>query len=192
MEFYRYFINKSKIGRRLFITKVTISFYSILLFIDGNTALEIRNGYGYINFWLMYAIVSLMIFIEELIDIIVYRKLPKIEITHLQGEPIGGYNNNIYIDGILKENLAIFILENNGLPTIASKEVLGLTTEEVKKLWDNLERVGILERGKNNARVLRVDDLDIITKTLEGVVDSDDLTPPLLRVWENSYNYLKA
>lgn len=57
----------------------------------------------------------------------------------------------------------------------------GLNPKEYKKIGDNLERVGVLVRGDNNARILNE---NVTRETLENIFkcsDSDDLFSPLLR-----------
>ena len=57
----------------------------------------------------------------------------------------------------------------------------GMSPKDFKKIGDNLERVGVLVRGENNARILNE---KVDRETLENIFkcsDSDDLFSPLLR-----------
>lgn len=51
----------------------------------------------------------------------------------------------------------------------------GLNNGAYKKLGDNLERMGILKRGANNARVLGTDDVDYMLEVLNSNSDSDKI-----------------
>lgn len=48
------------------------------------------------------------------------------------------------IDGISVNELIVFLYERNGLPTIEARQKRNTTNDKIKKLGDNLERVGIL------------------------------------------------
>ncbi len=85
------------------------------------------------------------------------------------------------LDGLNKSNLIDFIIEKNGFPFMDAKKQFGISPQDFKKIGDNLERVGILTRGENNARILKqwVD-----RKLLQKIFtceNSNDLFPPLLR-----------
>ena len=66
--------------------------------------------------------------------------------------------------------------------------MFNITNEQIKKLGDNLERVGVLERGKNNARILSIQDKNFIGEVLSRGSDSNDIHTPLLQTSPHSYN----
>lgn len=85
------------------------------------------------------------------------------------------------IDGIEKSDLISFILQNKWFPFMNAKMKFWMNPKEYKKIGDNLERVWILIRGENNARVLNE---NVTRETLENIFncsDSNDLFSPLLR-----------
>jgi hypothetical protein len=61
------------------------------------------------------------------------------------------------------------------LPNDKFKQTFGKTNQEHKKLGDNLERMGILKRGPNNARILSNIDIEQILNILESDTDSDKI-----------------
>lgn len=79
------------------------------------------------------------------------------------------------------------MVEEGGLPTTKTKERFGITNDRLKKIGDNLERVGILERGINNARVLATKDLDKIVELVADVEDSNDLGKKLVKINDSQY-----
>lgn len=85
------------------------------------------------------------------------------------------------IDGLDTYDLVLHLLEYQGLPSQATKEVFGITNEKIKKLGDNLERIGALERGVNNARVLAISDYELLADKLLEVDNSEDLTPIMIQ-----------
>lgn len=79
------------------------------------------------------------------------------------------------IDGIIVDELVEFLLNEWGLPVDKVRNFRGLNNGAYKKLGDNLERMGILKRGANNARVLGTDDIDYIMEVLNSNTDSDKI-----------------
>lgn len=135
----------------------------------------------------MFFIITSMIFIEDIVNLW-YKMTWYIKID-LWDEKI--IDTRDCIDWIPSEDLILFLLENKWLPTSSTKEVFYINNEQLKKLWDNLERVGILERWKNNARVLKIEDYDIIKSIIDDATDSNDLRPALLKIWQSTYEYMK-
>lgn len=85
------------------------------------------------------------------------------------------------IDGVEKTDLISFLLDNKWFPFVNAKMQFGMSPKDFKKIGDNLERVGVLVRGDNNARILNE---KVDRETLENIFkcsDSDDLFSPLLR-----------
>jgi hypothetical protein len=93
------------------------------------------------------------------------------------------------IDGISINELIVFLYERNGLPTIEARQKRNTTNDKIKKLGDNLERVGILGRGENNARVLKIQDVDTIISML-SVEDSDNIKIKPIQVSPTEYTLL--
>ena len=79
------------------------------------------------------------------------------------------------IDWILVDELIEFLLNEWGLPVDKVRNFRGLNNGAYKKLGDNLERMGILKRGANNARVLGTDDVDYMLEVLNSNSDSDKI-----------------
>ena len=57
----------------------------------------------------------------------------------------------------------------------------GINPKEYKKIGDNLERIGVLIRGENNARILKENITREILENIFNCSDSNDLFAPLLR-----------
>ena len=89
------------------------------------------------------------------------------------------------IDGIVRDKLIDFLLDHSWFPYVHAKDKLWLFPKEYKKLGDNLERVGVLVRWDNNARVLSEKvDRELLEKIISKT-SSDDLTLPLLQEWSS-------
>ena len=85
------------------------------------------------------------------------------------------------IDGVEKSDLISFLLKNKWFPFMNAKMQFGISPKDHKKIGDNLERVGVLVRGENNARILNE---NVTRETLEKMFtcsNSDELFAPLLR-----------
>ena len=80
-----------------------------------------------------------------------------------------------YIDWLVVDDLVDFLHIEGWLPNDKFKQTFGKTNQEHKKLGDNLERMGILKRGPNNARILSNIDIDTILNILESDTDSDKI-----------------
>jgi hypothetical protein len=79
------------------------------------------------------------------------------------------------IDWILVDELIEFMLGEDWLPVESVKNFFWISNQAYKKLWDNLERLGILKRWPNNARILGTVDTDYILEVMESNEDSDKL-----------------
>lgn len=67
------------------------------------------------------------------------------------------FSTKIAQDEVLLSDIVTFIYEKGGFPVIEAKEQFGLTVPQIKKLGDELEDVGVLVRGPNNARLINPD-----------------------------------
>ena len=85
------------------------------------------------------------------------------------------------IDGMNKSNLIDFIIDKNGFPFVDAQKQFGISPKDHKKIGDNLERVGVLTRGENNARVLSENTTKDILKKILNCDNTDDIFPPLLQ-----------
>lgn len=79
------------------------------------------------------------------------------------------------LDGIEVDDLVSFMFEYDGLPVEEMKRYFDVSNEDVKKIGDNLERVGLLWRGKDNRRVLMSQDPDYVTRILLSHPDSNKI-----------------
>lgn len=182
-----YFIRATKFYKRFILTQFIISFFAILCFADWKMAMKIWNWFWLINFWWTYLILCAMIFMEEIANTILsMRWIVRFDFWD-PGDDVT-YNTD-RIDWISIDDLILLILENKWLPTTATKEAFNINNEQLKKLWDNLERVGILKRWKNNARILKIDDYDMMKDIIWWIVDSNDLYAPLVKLQEWIYQY---
>ena len=106
----------------------------------------------------------------------IYKLIPHVEFMQPQEkEPKDA------IDGVEKSDLISFLLDHKWFPFVNAKMEFGLNPKDHKKIGDNLERVWILVRGENNARILNE---NVTREMLENIFkcsDSDDLFSPLLR-----------
>ena len=85
------------------------------------------------------------------------------------------------IDGVEKSDLISFLLDHKWFPFVNAKMEFGISPKDHKKIGDNLERVWILVRGENNARILNENvDREMLEKIFT-CSNSDDLFSPLLR-----------
>lgn len=90
-------------------------------------------------------------------------------------------DNTWKIDWIDREELIDFLIKENSFPFMIAKSKFGLFPKEYKKIGDNLERIWILVRWQNNARVLKENiDRELLEKIINKT-SSDDLFAPLLR-----------
>ena len=95
------------------------------------------------------------------------------------------------IDGVSVEKLVDFLFQYNGLPTNEFLDRFHVSKDVLKKLWDNLEKLGILTRGNKNARIISsLFDSEEVFQILEKYPDSSALSAPLLQTSENSYSFV--
>lgn len=107
----------------------------------------------------------------------IWQMIPKVEFEKTTSKDA--------LDGLNKSNLIDFIIEKNGFPFMDAKKQFGISPQDFKKIGDNLERVGILTRGDNNARILKQwVDRELLQKIF-NCENSNDLFPPLLRNWNS-------
>lgn len=123
---------------------------------------------------------------------ILFDKLPKItfDFDDLISKKTTISSTKEMIDGISQQDLIEFILKHNWFPFTIARSKFWLFPKDHKKIGDNLERVWILVRGENNARVLKE---NIDRQTLEEMIskcDSNDLSVPLLQQW-NTFTFKK-
>ena len=138
-----------------------------------NRTLEFLKPYRVFVYWLLF--VNLFWFFDTVVSALfkLWQLIPKFEIE----KPI----KKDVIDGMNKSNLIDFIIDKNGFPFMDAQKQFGISPKDHKKIGDNLERVGILTRGDNNARILKQ---GVTRELLEKIFDcenSDELFPPLLR-----------
>lgn len=62
-----------------------------------------------------------------------------------------------------------------------AKMKFGMSPKDFKKIGDNLERVGVLVRGENNARILNKNVTRDVLEKIFACSNSDDMFAPLLR-----------
>ena len=154
----------------------------LVCFYGKNRTLEFLKQYRsivyggiFINlFWFFDTIVTALFKIRNMI--------PKFEIE----KPI----KKDAIDGMNKSNLIDFIIDKNGFPFMDAQKQFGISPKDHKKIGDNLERVGILTRGDNNARILKQGVTRELLEKIFNCENSDELFPPLLRNG-NSFNVQK-
>lgn len=166
------------------ITRRFLGTYLILLLLDYRTAIHIYSMNNYILFQVFFGFVAIMNF--EAFAMILTRVFwgftskkihqgYELSPTPPQQVPM--------LDGCRLDELIPHITNYNGLPTKETREAFGLSHDQIKKLGDNLERVGIFTRGKNNARILATHNYTHIIDTLKQASDSDRLpTTP----WDDS------
>ena len=138
-----------------------------------------------------YVLLNVYVFFDLIVSYMckLYRKLPAIKFTeYIPKKKI--HNSDTMIDSIDRGRLVEFLFKHQWFPYVAAKSRLWLFPKDYKKIWDNLERIGILVRGENNARILKS---GISSELLQQVIsknDSDDLSLPLLQEW-SSMNFQK-
>ena len=171
MEILFELIYSSKYKKWIFITQILAGTLISQWFFDYQ--LVTRD-----TIWIYYAITGI-IFFEEIVEVLC-RRMPKFEFEF--ADRIQEVEADDIIDWINTQELVEFLLKNDWLPTEKYRDTFQVSNVHLKKMWDNLERVGILKRGANNARVVAISDIEIIQDLLKGVVDSSDIAPPLLKV----------
>lgn len=181
------FVYTNKRRKWIIVTRLVVVFFTVLWFADKETALTVRYWFGLIDFGTMYWILTIVFFAEEM-SLWLVGKMNLITFDFEERTNTQQVNWDC-IDEIYTEQLAVFLIEYWWLPTKETKEAFDINNEQLKKLWDNLERAKILKRWKSNARVLVRDDYEYIMNIMDWVVDSDDLHAPLVKVSDWTYEY---
>lgn len=137
----------------------------------------LRNGQALVKLMLWFA---LIVYIPELLKFFQSTKFkfPSAKLRIVGGDKTQVVNsdNTQMIDWLVPvEWLIELIIQESWFPTVKAKEMFGITNEQYKKVGDNLERVGILTRGINNARVLATQNMRYIIDVLSSSPDSDRL-----------------
>lgn len=160
-------------------TRYLIASFIFLSFYDEQLVFEIMFGHSSVSIITLYVCMLLVAYNREIaVFLVAYRKIRRAKIVK---------QVNYRIDNVNVSELIEHLVKNCGLPTQKTKDKFDVQNEWVKKIWDNLERVGILKRWENNARVLATDDVDVLLSTLIGSEDSDKLSAPLLQVSDSEY-----
>lgn len=169
-------IEKWKIFQNLirWIDKLVICWILFALCVYGkNRTLEFLKQYHVFVYWLLF--VNLFWFFDTVVSVVLklWHMIPKIEIEKPTKKDA--------IDWLNKSNLIEFLIDKNGFPFMDAKKQFWISPQDFKKIGDNLERVGILTRGDNNARILKQwVDRELLQKIFT-CENSNDLFPPLLR-----------
>lgn len=166
----------------LFIFQLIMAMVLVLRVFNEEAAYHLWNGNW---FWLAKAM-YLMLIVVYAPEIISLAQSRVNWVRWLQGKrPIKRREEWPEIDWLPVYELVDFMIKHQWLPVTELKTYFGkFTNDNCKKLWDNLERVGILGRWANNSRILAIQDADIIAamlKKAEG--DSSNVIPALLQTW---------
>lgn len=165
------------------IDRVLIVSWLCLLMIDRKSLVELLLSWNavllkvFICFQIYTFRDEVMLFLNDIVN-----KLPRFQFL------LDIDCKNIYtLDGICTNDLVHYMTTTWKFAYWEASELFKMTPQSYKKLWNNLERVWILERGLNNARVLRqcfgsIEKLDHLSK----FTDSDDITPLLSRDWNTA------
>lgn len=171
--------NTSKTEVYLLWTRYLIISFIFIAIYDEKLAYEIMFGWSSVGIVFFYLSLSIAYWSREIAVFLAEKKAwlfaKRVEVA------------KDTIDNVCTVDFIEWILKNNGLPIMPTKERFGVTNEWIKKIWDNLERVGIMTRGASNARCMATDDVDMICKALAGVSDSNALQQVFERVSETEY-----
>jgi len=142
------------------------------------------NNYAFPH---MLAVFTLTMYLENILEICdrLWSQIPHITVAKNQTEAV----DDILVDNVPTHKVLEFLFEKKWRPVIQAKEELWLTVAEHKKLWDNMERVGILVRGENNARILSDMDPEYIVEMFARVVESDQLQHLMIQDPNNRASY---
>lgn len=115
------------------------------------------------------------------------RNIPRISF-----DPVKKSQNWPRLDWVNISGLVDILFSKNWLPTHDLQEIW-MQTKKIKKLGDNLERIWILKRWENNARILNPEiSQNQILEKIMSCEDSDDLSPLLIGNWQWSRDYIKT
>lgn len=145
----------------------------LICFYGKNRTLEFLKLYRSIVYGAIF--INLFWFFDTIVSALfkIWQMIPKFELEKTTSKDA--------LDGLNKSNLIDFIIEKNGFPFMDAKKQFWISPQDFKKIGDNLERVGILTRGDNNARILKQwVDRELLQKIFT-CENSNDLFPPLLR-----------
>lgn len=162
----------------------------------------------YLNIWKVLGILFLSVAVINYSRVTIYNHLFfKLIIIYFSIAFIDIYIKEIYwllekikklsrtgstIDDIPTKQIFDILMSSNWLPAKKFFEYISTDKDKYKKLWDNLERTGILVRGDKNARILNNQyTAKQVLDILDSRRDSDQLHSWLIKVSENSYKLLK-
>lgn len=95
-----------------------------------------------------------------------------------------------FFEGVAKRDMIKFLMDEKAFPFKKIYGKFGFAPKDYKRIGDNLERVGILIRWENNARILNPNISESKLNEILNNENSDEITPPLVQSW-NSFNYEK-
>lgn len=182
LEFNYFLFEITASKKSLIVTKVFLFTYFVLLLLDFDTAIRLYSMNNYVLFQVFFGFIFIMNseIIASLLTKILWgvtfksKKLqwywPQLSDTPQKPVPT--------LDGCRLDDLIVHIINNNWLPTTETRNEFWLSHDQIKKLGDNLERVGIFTRGKNNARVLATRNYDKIIRVMKQASDSNQLPSP--------------
>lgn len=162
----------------------------------------------YLNIWKILGIIFLSVAVINFKWVSIYNHLFfKLIIIYFSIAFIDIYIKEIYwllekikklsrtwsrIDNIPTKQVFDILMDSNWLPAQKFFEYISTDKDQFKKLWDNLERAGILIRWQKNARILNNQyTAKQILDILNSKSDSDRLHSGLLKISENSYKLIK-
>lgn len=95
------------------------------------------------------------------------------------------------LDGLPTSQIFDLLISENWLPAKKFTQYISSDKNVYKRIWDNLERVGILIRWNKNARILNNQyTANQIFNILNSKQDSSLLPHGLIQVSENSYSFI--
>ena len=166
-----------KLKERIFeIDKLIILVSFFCLFVDSEKFWAFFSFYDGLGIKL-FVFFQIYVFRDELVwcfvNIFNYLPIFKIEFDEKGG-------SGTTIDGIDSWKLVDYMFESWKFAYNDMVELFSITPQVYKKLWDSLENAWVLERGKNNSRIMR----NIISKSdlfewLSKFRKSCDITPLL-------------
>jgi len=155
--------------------------YLIIWLLDPRTAAHLytMNNFALFKAWFLFLfIMNIELLTWMIVDVIkstreIMQRKEVLDVPDEEEMPT--------VDWCRLDELAALLLWSNGLPVREFRRIFNKSNEAHKKLGDNLERIGLLIRWENNARVLATKDKDVIIDALMQSSDSDDLPTPLVR-----------
>lgn len=185
-----YGMNKTKQKFYLWTAKmITIFTFACLMFNESSRDWIMNRQSHFIPkiTFIFFAVVFIDRYWAEIKNLI--RKLRDFERTKLAFQ-IWDFHT---IDGIPARKLLHILQTTNGLLYKTFVQEIASDRQLYDKISSNLEKAGVLIRGDKNAKILNsLFNDDQIYKILTSATDSDNLSPALLQVWPNSYEFIKA